>query len=78
MNDVLKNSVALLQKLRNAHYDQLDACTQRELDDVLQQLCEASEESSEENWGEISYRLLDVMSKVVLILNGLDELVGRL
>ena len=43
--ETLKNSIATLQKLRDAHYSQLDAGALAELDDVLWQLRDMSESS---------------------------------
>lgn len=37
-HEILKNTIATLEKLRDVHCSQLDACVLAELEDVLQQL----------------------------------------
>lgn len=71
----LKNSIAALQKLRDAHYSQLDAGALAELDDVLQQLTRLAEEKKPEvSLGELALRTLRVIDTVMTLVTNLTDL----
>ena len=73
--ETLKNSIATLQKLRDAHYSQLDAGALAELDDVLQQLTRLAEEKKPEvSLGELALRTLRVIDTVMTLVTNLTDL----
>ena len=71
----LKNSIATLQKLRDAHYSQLDAGALAELDDVLRQLRNVSESSQkrEHDLGKLLDRALRVTDIVIRAVSNLTD-----
>jgi|GEM_PF-521700 hypothetical protein len=71
----LKNSIATLQKLRDAHYSQLDAGDLAELDNVLQQLRSmlASSEGRELEHGELVFRALRIADIVIRAVSNLSD-----
>ncbi|NYT80328.1 hypothetical protein H0A70_02255 [Alcaligenaceae bacterium] len=71
----LKNSIATLQKLRDAHYSQLDAGALAELDDVLQQLCNMLEgsEKRELEHEEIVFRALRITDIVIRAVSNITD-----
>ncbi|KDC32822.1 hypothetical protein L505_0524 [Bordetella bronchiseptica F4563] len=74
-HQTLKNSIATLQKLRDAHYSQLDAGALAELDDVLQQLrnmFEGSERRGLEH-GELVFRALRITDIVIRAVSNLTD-----
>lgn len=73
--ETLKNSIATLQKLRDAHYSQLDAGALAELNDVLQQLrnmLEGSERRELEH-GELVFRALRITDIVIRTVSNLTD-----
>lgn len=73
--DTLKNTIATLQKLRDAHYSQLDASALAELDDVLQQLrnmLDGSERRRLER-GELAFRALRITDIVIRTVSNLTD-----
>lgn len=74
-HDVLKNNIATLQKLRDAHHSQLDADALAELDDVLQKLKRlAEEEKLEIPLGELALRVLRIIDTVMTLVTNLTDL----
>lgn len=74
-HDVLKNSIATLQKLRDVHHSQLDAGALAELDDVLQELKRlAEEERPEIPLGELALRVLRIIDTAMTLVTNLTEL----
>ena len=73
--ETLKNSIATLQKLRDAHYSQLDAGALAELDDVLRQLRNVSESSQkrEHDLGKLLDRALRVTDIVIRAVSNLTD-----
>ena len=73
--ETLKNSIATLQKLRDAHYSQLDAGALAELDDVLQRLKRlAEEERPEIPLGELALRVLQIIDTAMTLVTNLTDL----
>jgi len=71
----LKNSIATLQKLRDAHYSQLDAGALAELDDVLQQLrntLEGSERRGLEH-NDLVFRVLRIIDIVIHAVSNITD-----
>lgn len=74
-HDVLKNNIATLQKLRDAHHSQLDAGALAELDDVLQKLKRlAEEERPEIPLGELALRVLRIIDTAMTLVTNLTDL----
>ncbi|QKD42553.1 hypothetical protein HF896_02560 [Alicycliphilus denitrificans] len=73
--ETLKNSIATLEKLRDAHYGQLDAGALAELDDVLRQLRNVLEGSGrrELDHGELVYRALRITDIVIRAVSNLTD-----
>jgi hypothetical protein len=72
---VLKNSVATLQKLRDAHYSQLDAGALAELDDVLLQLNKLKESDAPNvSLGELAFRVLRIIDNTISLVTNLTDL----
>ena len=73
--ETLKNSIATLQKLRDAHYSQLDAGALAELDDVLWQLRDMSESSEkrEHDHGKLLDRTLRITDIVMRTVSNLTD-----
>ena len=73
--ETLKNSIATLQKLRDAHYSQLDAGALAELDDVLRQLRDMSESSEkrEHDHGKLLDRTLRITDIVIRAVSNLTD-----
>lgn len=73
--ETLRNTIATLEKLRDAHYSQLDAGALAELDDVLQQLTRLAEEKKPEvSLGELALRTLRVIDTVMTLVTNLTDL----
>lgn len=73
--DVLKNSIATLQELRDAYHSQLDAGALAELDDVLQKLKRlAEEERPEIPLGELALRVLRIIDTAMTLVTNLTDL----
>ena len=72
----LKNTIATLQKLRDAHYSQLDASALAELDAVLLQLRNVLEGSKrrESEYGEIVIRALRIIDITIRAVSNLTDL----
>ncbi|WP_410103553.1 hypothetical protein [Sutterella wadsworthensis] len=66
----LKNTIATLQKLRDAHYSQLDAGALAELDDVLRQLRSMLDGS---NRREMVSRILIIADLVIRTVTNLTD-----
>lgn len=66
----LKNTIAMLQKLRDAHYSQLDAGALAELDDVLRQLRSMLDGS---NRREMVSRILIIADLVIRTVTNLTD-----
>ncbi|HAN26606.1 MAG TPA: hypothetical protein DD808_00655 [Halieaceae bacterium] len=73
--ETLRNIVATLQKLRDAHYSQLDAGALAELDDVLQQLRKTLESSEmrELEHGELVFQALRITDIVIRAVSNLTD-----
>ena len=73
--ETLKNSIAALQKLRDAHYSQLDAGALAELDDVLQQLRNMREGSEKRglDHGNLVDRTLRITDIVIRAVSNLTD-----
>ena len=74
-HETLTNTIATLQKLRDAHYSQLDDGALAELDDVLQQLRGMSEcsERRELEHSEIVFRALRITDLVIRTVTNLTD-----
>lgn len=73
-NQSLKNSIATLQKLRDAHYSQLDAGALAELDDVLLHLRTlSSSEKRESSREDLALRVLRIMDIVIRAVTDLTD-----
>ena len=66
----LKNTIATLQKLRDAHYSQLDAGALADLDDVLRQLRSMLDGS---NRREMVSRILIIADLVIRTVTNLTD-----
>lgn len=74
-HDVLKNNIATLEKLRDAHHSQLDAGALAELDDVLQKLKRlAEEEKPEIPLGELALRVFRIIDTAMTLVTNLTDL----
>lgn len=71
----LKNSIATLQKLRDAHYSQLDAGALAELNDVLQQLRDIHEgsERRELEHEDLVLRALRIIDIVIRAVSNITD-----
>lgn len=70
----LKNSIATLQKLRDAHHSQLDADALAELDNVLFQLRTfSSSEKREPSREDLAIRVLRIMDVVIRAVSNLTD-----
>ncbi|MFT0546066.1 hypothetical protein ACMHYO_06865 [Allopusillimonas ginsengisoli] len=71
----LKNSIATLHKLRDAHYSQLDAGALVELDDVLQQLRDMLEGSERRGFEheELVFRTLRIIDIVIRAVSNITD-----
>ena len=75
--DVLKNTIATLQKLRDVHHSQLDASALAELDDVLQQLNKLAESDKTVNsLGEITMRSLRIIDISLRLITNITDLLS--
>ena len=73
--DVLKNTIATLQKLRDVHHSQLDASALAELDDVLRQLNKLAESDKTVNsLGEITMRSLRIIDISLRLITNITDL----
>ena len=73
--DVLKNCVATLIKLRNVYHSQLDAGVLVELDNVLQQLTRLKEsEKPDVPLGEIAFRGIRIIDNSLRLVTNLTDL----
>ena len=74
-HQTLRNSIATLQKLRDAYYSQLDAGDLAELDSVLRQLRNTLESSErrESKHGELVFRALRIMDIVIRAVSNLTD-----
>ncbi|WP_396956433.1 hypothetical protein [Nitrosomonas sp.] len=74
-HQTLKNSIATLQKLRDAHYSQLDAGALAELDDVLQQLRNATDGSKKQGLehGDLVFRALRIIDMAIRAVSNLTD-----
>ena len=74
-HDVLKNSVATLQKLRDVYHSQLDAGALAELDDVLQQLIRLAEGKNREvPLGELTLRGIRIIDNTLRLVTNITDL----
>lgn len=74
-HQTLKNTIATLQKLRDAHYSQLDASALAELDDVLQQLrntLDGSERRGLEH-NDLVFRVLRIIDIVIRTVSNITD-----
>lgn len=71
----LKNSIATLQKLRDAHYSQLDAGALAELDNVLQQLRDMLEGSERREFEheDLVFRALRIIDIVIRAVSNITD-----
>ena len=73
--ETLKNSIATLQKLRDAHYSQLDAGALAELDDVLQQLTRLAKSGERDvPLDALGIRVLLIIDTVLRLVTNLTDL----
>ena len=74
-HDTLKNTIATLEKLRDAHCSQLDAGALAELDDVLQQLRNMREGSEKRglDHGNLVDRALRITDIVIRAVSNLTD-----
>lgn len=73
--DVLKNSVATLNKLRDVYHSQLDAGALAELDDVLQQLTKLAESTKKDvPLGELALRVFRIIDNTLSLVTNLTDL----
>lgn len=74
-HQTLKNTIAALQKLHDAHYSQLDASALAELDDVLQQLrntLDGSERRRLEH-NDLVFRVLRIIDIVIHAVSNITD-----
>jgi hypothetical protein len=73
--DVLKNSVATLNKLRDVYHSQLDAGALAELDEVLQQLTKLAESKKKDvPLGELTLRVFRIIDNTLSLVTNLTDL----
>ncbi|SQI42067.1 Uncharacterised protein [Leminorella richardii] len=74
-HDTLKNTIATLEKLRDAHCSQLDAGALAELEDVLRQLRihRDSPVRSGFRFDDIVFRALRIIDVVVRLITDIDD-----
>ena len=73
--EILKNSIATLNKLRDDYHSQLDAGALAELDDVLQQLTRLTEASGNDvSLGGLAVRTLQIIDSVVSLVTNVTDL----
>lgn len=73
--DSLKNCIDTLQRLRDAHYSQLDTSVLNELDEVIAELSKLSvTQQSVVKLGTHSLRTLQVISQVVSLISNINDL----
>ncbi|MCE1839812.1 hypothetical protein LWT14_22570, partial [Enterobacter hormaechei] len=74
-HDTLKNTIATLEKLRDAHCSQLDAGALAELDDVLQQLRshQDSPVKSGNRSDDIVFRALRIIDIVLRLVTNITD-----
>jgi len=73
--EILKNSIATLNKLRDDYHSQLDAGALAELDDVLQQLTRLTEASGKDvSLGGLAVRTLQIIDSVVSLVTNVTDL----
>ncbi len=73
--DTLKNSIATLQKLRNAHHSQLDTRVLLELDEVIAELTKFSANKQNSlKLGTLSLKTLQVISQVINVISNITDL----
>lgn len=71
----LKNSITTLQKLRDAHYSQLDTCVLLELDEVIAELKKLSDkEQSDIKLGTLSMKVLLLISQILQVISNITDL----
>lgn len=71
----LENCIEALEKVRDAHYSQLDACVVTELDSVIAELKKhCGDGKSEVDVLGISDRVLGLIGKIVLLVSSLQDL----
>lgn len=74
-NFSLKNSIATLTKLRNAHYSQLDASVLKELDEMIIELKRQDGDKNEIRSAVIpASRILELVSQVLVIVTNIVSL----
>lgn len=74
-HNVLKNSVATLQKLRDVYHSQLDAGALAEFDDVLQQLTRlADAKKVDVSLGELALRGVQIIDNSLKLVTNLTDL----
>lgn len=73
--EILKNSIATLQKLRDAYHSQLDDRSLAELDDVLRQLRYISEstEKQKPDHSELVLRILRISDIVIRAVSNITD-----
>ncbi|ACX87194.1 conserved hypothetical protein [Pectobacterium parmentieri WPP163] len=74
-HDILKNTIATLEKLRDAHCSQLDAGALAELEDVLQQLRnhQNSPVKSGNRYDDIVFRALRIIDIVLRLVTNIAD-----
>jgi len=74
-NQTLKNSIATLQSLRDAHYSQLDASALAELDEVLLQLCKLPKdpEMQKNSQGELVLRVFRIIDIILRLVSNISD-----
>lgn len=74
-HDILKNTIATLEKLRDAHCSQLDAGALAELEDVLQQLRnhQSSPVKSGNRYDDIVFRALRIIDIVLRLVTNIAD-----
>jgi len=71
----LKNSITTLQKLRDAHYSQLDTCVLLELDEVIAELKKLSDnKQSDIKLGTLSMKALLLIGQILQVISNITDL----
>ena len=70
----LKNTIARLQKLRDAYYSQLGASDRAELDEVLKELTRLDQSGKREiPLGEIATRGLSIIENILKVVTNITD-----
>ncbi|WGO84689.1 hypothetical protein [Arsenophonus apicola] len=71
----LKNCIATLKSLRDAHYSQLDASVLAELDEILQQLNNLSESSEvrKQKHDKLVDRMLRILDIIIRLVSNISD-----